>query len=465
MSVELAYTPLRVLAERIRCGELSPVEIVEGFLERIDRYDARLGTYITVCADDALETAQAAEREIKAGSYRGPLHGIPVVHKDNILTKGVLTTAHSKTLRDFYPPTDASFVARLKACGTILMGKTNTTEFACGDMAEYGPSRNPWNLALFSGASSGGSAGALAAGLAVAATGTDTGGSIRAPASMCGVVGVKPTFGRVSRHGVIPLSWTMDHAGPMTRTVADAALLLAGMAGPDALDPSGSKRAVPDFTEGFTPELSGVSIGVCQEHFFEGLEPAVENALHAVLSELEGLGAELRPLSLPSAGELAAAADVLVMAEAFSQHAARLRECAADYGPKARRRISTGAFYTSAEYQQAGQVRELWIRELDLAMRDVDALVTPTLPFTAFSLERQERGAPDTSWATRHFNLSGHPAMTLPCGFDEGGLPIGMQVVAKPFDESTMFRIGHAYQLATGWHLRRPRPFAGDDDA
>jgi aspartyl-tRNA(Asn)/glutamyl-tRNA(Gln) amidotransferase subunit A len=453
------------LADGIRRGELSPVELVSALLERIDRYDSQLGCYITVCAESALDAAQTAEREIVAGSYRGPLHGIPVVHKDNILTKGVLTTAHSKTLRDFYPAHDASCVSYLKAAGSILLGKTNTTEFACGDMVEYGPSRNPWNLELFSGASSGGSASALASGLAVAATGSDTGGSIRAPASMCGVVGVKPTFGRVSRHGVIPLSWTMDHAGPMARTVADAALLLGSMAGADPHDPSVSGEAVPDFCAGLTEGLVGLRLGVPRAHFFEGLEPAVERALQVALAELETLGAELMPLTLPMAGDLAAAADVLVMAEAFSQHAGRLRQRAADYGPKARRRISTGAFYTAAEYQQAGQVRELWIRELAHAMRDVDALVTPTLPFTAFSLERQERGAPDTSWATRHFNLSGYPAMTLPCGFDAAGLPIGMQIASKPFDESTMFRIGHAYQLATDWHERRPQRFEGANDA
>ncbi len=462
MTSELAFLSVTELADRLEQQELSPVELVEALLRRIERLNPKLNSYITICAESALEAAREAEQAIVAGRRRGPLHGIPVVHKDNLWTRGVRTTAHSKTLTDFVPDEDATAVARLAAHGMILLGKTNTTEFACGDMDLFGPSRNPWNLERYSGASSGGSANALAAGLAVAATGSDTGGSIRAPASICGVVGVKPTFGRVSRYGLIPLSWSMDNVGPLTRTVADAALLLRAMAGFDPHDPNSSTEPVPDYSAGLEPTLDGVRVGVSEQHFFEGLDPDVDRAAAAALAQLEELGAELRPVSLPSAGDLAARANVLVMAEAFGRHAEGLRARAADYGPKARRRIAAGAFYTAAEVEQATQLRTLWNRELARGMREVDVLVTPTLPFTAFTVEEQLAGAPDTSWATRHFNLSGHPALTQPCGFDRNGLPIGLQVAAKPFQEAAMFRVAHAYEQATEWHLRHPTTLEDD---
>jgi aspartyl-tRNA(Asn)/glutamyl-tRNA(Gln) amidotransferase subunit A len=453
---ELSFLPVTTLAALLRARELSPVELVAALLARIDRFDPLLKSYITVCHESALTAAKAAEKEIAEGRYRGPLHGIPVAHKDISLTKGVRTTAHSKTLRNFVPSTDATHVSHLAAAGMILLGKTNTTEFACGDMAEFGYTPNPWDVTRFSGASSGGSASALAAGLAVATTGTDTGGSIRAPAGFCGVVGVKPTFGRVSRCGVIPLSWTMDHAGPMTRTVADAALMLTAMSGYDPLDPSSAREPVPSFAAELTPELTEVVIGVPETYFFDNLSAEVAQAVDAALAQLCELGAQLMPVRLPMASELEPIGSLLVGVEAYSQHAERLRLQAADYGPKARRRIAVGAFFTAAEYQQALQLRRLWIAELDGVLQRVDVLVTPTLPFTAFTIATQIEGPPDTSWGTRHFNLSGHPAMTVPCGVDQQGLPIGLQIVAKAFDEAAMFRVAHAFEQATVWHRRRP---------
>lgn len=453
---ELPFLPVTELSQRIAAREVSPVELVTALLERIDAFDPLLKSYITVCHESVLDEAKQAEADISAGNYLGPLHGIPVSHKDISWTQGVRTTAHSKTLLDFVPQADATHVRRLAERGMILLGKTNTTEFACGDMAEFGFTPNPWDFTRFSGASSGGSASAIVAGLAVATTGSDTGGSIRAPASLCGLVGVKPTFGRVSRYGVIPLSWTMDHAGPMTRTVADSALMLQAMSGFDPLDPSSAQQEVPDFTAGLNPDLHGKVLGIPENHFYEKLEPDVDQAVQAALQQLEQLGARLEPVTLPTAGDLEVVGSVLVMAEAFSQHAGRLRGHAQDYGPKARRRISTGAFYTAAEYQQALQLRTLWINELDAVLQKVDALITPTLPFTAFSIDTQASGPPDTSWGTRHFNLSGHPALTLPCGFDSQGLPIGLQIAAKAFDEATMFQVAHAYEQSTPWHQRIP---------
>jgi aspartyl-tRNA(Asn)/glutamyl-tRNA(Gln) amidotransferase subunit A len=453
---DLSFRSITELSRLIGAGSVSPVEVVTDLLERLDRYEPVMKSHITVCGDLALSAARQAEREIGSGSHRGPLHGIPVSHKDICWTEGVATTAHSRTMLDFVPDEDATYVRRLRDAGMILLGKTNTTEFACGDMDEFGYTPNPWGLQRFSGASSGGSASALAAGLAIATTGTDTGGSIRAPAGLCGIVGVKPTYGRVSRHGVYPLSWTMDHVGPMTRTVADAALMLNAMSGHDEKDRTSSRAPVPDFTAGLTDDLHGLTLGVPEHHFYERLEPQVERAVTTALRQLEQLGARLEQVPLPSAGDLEAVGSILVMAEAFAQHAARLRAAADRYGPRARRRISAGAFYTSAEYQQALQLRAEWIRELESALADVSAIVTPTLPFTAFTLEDQLSGPPDTSWGTRHFNLSGNPALTLPCGFGDEGLPIGLQIVARAFDEAMMFRVAHAYEQATEWHLRRP---------
>ncbi|MEO8571052.1 MAG: amidase [Chloroflexota bacterium] len=440
----------------IQARRLSPVDLVRALLDRLDRYDGLYRTHITVAADQALEAAATAEQEIADGHSRGPLHGIPVSFKDNIWTRGVRTTAHSKTMRDFVPEDDATHVARLRAAGMVLVGKTNTTEFATGDMVEFGDVPHPYDPAMFAGSSSGGSASAVAAGFAIATTGTDTAGSIRFPASSCGIVGVKPTYGRVSRFGVVPLSWTLDSVGPMTRTVRDAALMLGPMAGRDGHDPHTADVPVPDFTAALTDRLDGVVLGIPEEHYFENLEPAVDAAIQVALSELAALGAAIRPISIPMIGKLAGIGSVIVECEAFALHADRLRRLGRDYGPKARRQIGSGAFYSGAEFLYALQVRELFNRELAAAFAGIDALVMPTLPHTAYSREVQRSGPPDTSWGTRQFNLSGYPAMTIPCGFDPSGYPIGMQIAGRPFDEATMFRVGHAYEQVTPWHEQRP---------
>jgi aspartyl-tRNA(Asn)/glutamyl-tRNA(Gln) amidotransferase subunit A len=345
----------------------------------------------------------------------------------------------------------------------ILLGKTSTTEFANGGMDLYGYTPNPWKLEHYTGGSSAGSASALAAGLAVAATGSDTGGSIRVPSSFCGVVGLKPTYGRVSRYGVIPLSWTLDNAGPMTRTVRDCALMLNAMAGFDPLDPSTSRVPVPDFTAGLRRGIRGIVLGVPQQHYYEGLEPDVERAVRAAHRVLESLGARLEPVDLPHAGALEPAYTVLISAESYAVHAARLRRQGTLYTDRSRRRISAGAFFTAAEYQQALQMRRVWAQEVDAVLQRVDALVMPTLPYPAFLLETQRAGPPDSSWGTRQFNLSGHPALSVPCGFTSDGLPVGMQLAGKAFDEATLFRVAHAYEQAAGWHERRPSPTAREE--
>jgi aspartyl-tRNA(Asn)/glutamyl-tRNA(Gln) amidotransferase subunit A len=455
---DLAFLPLTALSRLVEKHEVSPVEIVSALLPRIERYNEDLRSFITICGDSALAAARAAERDIVHGRRLGPLHGLPVAHKDISVTKGVRTTAHSRTLLEFVPDHDATHVRRLSEAGMILLGKTNTTEFACGALDVFGPHRNPWDLSRYAGGSSGGSANALAAGLAVAATGSDTGGSIRVPASFCGIVGVKPTYGRVSRYGVIPLSWSMDTAGPMARTVADCAMLLGVMAGHDPLDPTSANVSVPDYGEGLTSGIRGLRLGIPQQHFFEGLDPEVDERVRTALRQFETLGASLEPVDLPRARDVAPAQAVLTMVEAFAEHASRLRRAASAYGLRTRRRIASGAFFTTADYDAAVQVRTLWRRELEAVLRHVDALVTPTVPLPAFTVEAQlaEAGPPDTGWLTRHFNFSGHPALTLPCGTTSAGLPVGLQLAGRPFDEATLFRIAHAYEQATPWHTWRP---------
>jgi aspartyl-tRNA(Asn)/glutamyl-tRNA(Gln) amidotransferase subunit A len=457
MADDLAYLSLGELGRLLDARQVSPVEIVRAALDRIERYNGRLVAYVTVCAEDALDAARRAEQEITQGRRRTRLFGLPIAHKDISLTRGVRTTAHSRCLLEYVPDRDATHVHRLAGAGMIMLGKTNTTEFACGTMDVFGVARNPWDPARYTGGSSAGSGSALAAGLAPAATGSDTGGSIRVPASFCGVVGLKPTYGRVSRYGLIPLAWSMDHVGPMARTVADCALLLGVMAGQDPSDPASARVPVPDFTDGLEAGVRGTVIGVPRQHFFEALDPEIDAAVNAALRHLEGLGARVEPVDLPLAGHISGPGGILIMAEAYGLHAEQLRERAADYGTRPRRRITSGACYTSGEYEAAMRVRTVWTRQAERALQRVDAILTPTLPHVAFPVEVQLAGEPpDTSWGTRHFNLSGHPALTLPCGFTAAGLPIGMQLAGRYFDEATLFRIAHTYEQSTPWHTRRP---------
>ena len=457
MGPDLHYLSLTELGRLLDERRVSPVEIVRSALERIERYNGRLTAYLTVCGDAALAAARTAEADIqRAGRRRSRLHGLPVAHKDISLTKGVRTTAHSRCLMEYVPDRDATHVARLAGAGMIMVGKTNTTEFACGTMDVFGVARNPWDLTRYTGGSSAGSAAALAAGLAVAATGSDTGGSIRVPASFCGIVGLKPTYGRVSRSGVIPLSWSMDHVGPMARTVADCALLLTVMAGHDPADPTSARAPVPDYTDGLESGVRGMVLGVPRQHFFDALDPEVDGAVRGALRHLEGQGARLEPVDLPLAGDITGPGAIVMLAEAYGLHAGRLRRQAADYGARTRRRIASGACYTSGEYEDAVRIRTAWTRQVRLALERVDAIVTPAASLAAYPVEVQLTDPPDTSWGTRHFNLSGHPALVLPCGFTTAGLPVGMQLAGRYFDEATLFRVAYAYEQSTPWHSRRP---------
>jgi aspartyl-tRNA(Asn)/glutamyl-tRNA(Gln) amidotransferase subunit A len=454
---DLALLPITTLSNLIAQRQISAKELLVDIITNIDRFDAALRSYITVAKDSALAEAEAADSEISAGRRLGPLHGIPISHKDVIWTKKVRTTAHSRTMLEFVPEEDATAVRRLHEAGAIMLGKTNTTEFACGRMEIYGTARNPWDLSRYTGGSSCGSANAVAAGLAIAATGSDTGGSVRAPSALCGIVGLRPTYGRVSRYGLVPLSWSMDTIGPMTRTVADCAVMLRAMAGPDPLDLSTADEPVPDYAAALNGDVASVVLGVPESHFYEDLDGGVDAAVQDALRCFERLGVRLRAVSLPGAPRALHVGNAVLYAEAFGMHAKRLRAQWDDVSPRSRRRMAVGAFLSAGEYQQAARLRAMWMRELDEVLSTVDALITPTVRFPAFGVEIQETDhPPDTGLNTRPFSVAGVPAISVPCGFTGEGLPVGLQVIGRPFAEETIFRIAHAFQLATDWHTKRP---------
>ncbi len=466
---ELAWSTVTDLARSVRGKEVSPVAVVQAFLDRIAARDGTLRAYVTVCADAALAAAREAEATIVAGREVGRLHGVPLALKDLFDTAGVRTTGGSTILGDRVPAADATVVARLAAAGAIVLGKLNMHEFAYGPEGlneHYGHARNPWDAAThrIAGGSSSGSGVAVAAGLAPAALGSDTGGSIRIPAALCGITGLKPTYGRVSRAGVLPLAWSMDHAGPMARTAADCALLLRAMAGYDPADPSTSVVPVADYPAALTGEVTGLRIGLLGKHFLAAAAPEVREAVERAARLLERLGARVDEVHLETVTHVPAASFAIVASEALAYHARWLRERPGDYQADVRERLQAGAFVTGLHYVRGQQVRALVRREVDEALARRDLLLAPTTPVAATVLGQTETVVGDTAVDvrsalirfTRPFNLSGHPACSVPCGFTAGGLPIGMQLVGRAFDEATVLRAADAYQRATDWHRRRP---------
>jgi len=454
-------------AERIRRRALSPVELTEAYLDRIRRLDSTYGAYITLLEAEARAAAAAAEREIAAGSYRGPLHGIPVAVKDLIQTRGIRTTAGSTILREWVPTEDATVVRRLAQAGAILLGKLNLHEFAYGPTGvnpHYGTPRNPWDRSRMPGGSSSGSGVAVAARLAAAALGTDTGGSIRIPSSLCGIVGIKASYGRVSRAGVLPLAWSLDHIGPMARTVADAALLLGALAGKDPADPSTVALPVPDYREALRGEVRGVRLGLPRELFFQHLDPAVEAAVRGAARLLEGQGATVAEVSLPAMSEASAASYAIIATESMAYHAPLLRRHAPAYGADVRTRLLAGQYVLGTQYVNAQRVRQVIRAELEAALRKFDALLLPTTPLPAPRIEEREAAVDGISqdvraWltrCTRPFNLTGSPALSLPCGLTPAGLPVGLQLVGRMFDEATLFRVGAAFEAVSPMRGRRP---------
>ena len=465
------------LARMIATKEVSPVEVVRAHLARIERLDGTLHAYITVCGDAALDAARAAEAALAAGQPVGPLHGVPIALKDLVDTRGVRTTGGSRILADRVPDADATVVTRLTGAGAIVLGKLNMHEFAYGPEGlneHYGQTRNPWDagIARIPGGSSSGSGAAVAAGLAPAALGSDTGGSIRIPASLCGITGLKPTYGRVSRAGVLPLAWSMDHVGPMARTAADCALVLGAMAGYDPADPTTSVLPVPDFSVALGRDVKGVRIGLLRGPFADGLVPELREAIDVAARQLQDLGAIIDEVTLAQVAQVPAATFAVVAAEAFAYHAVWMRTRAKDYQPDVRERLFVSAFVSGAHYVRAQQIRALVRADVDDALARRDVLLAPTTPIAATPLGQAETsiaGAPANVRAcllrfTRPFNFSGHPACSVPCGATGDGLPLGMQIVGRPFDEVTVLRVADAWQRATDWHTRRP-PLGGEEAA
>ncbi len=458
MSDEIAYATIAELGARYRKRDLSPVEVTQALLARIEKLDPILHAFVTLTADSALAEARSAEEALRRSDAR-PLLGIPVAHKDIYLTRGVRTTGGSALLADWIPDEDATCVQRWRAAGTVQLGKLITHEFAFGLQFpghRFPPAKNPWNLDHIPGGSSSGSGAALAAGLVTGATGSDTGGSIRGPAAFCGIVGLKPTYGRSSRAGVLTLSWTLDHTGPMARTVQDCAFLLQPLAGYDPADPASSRAPVDDYVAPLGRDIRGLKIGVPRAYFLEEVDAEVARAFEEALETLRRLGAEVRDVQIPSLRG-AHSFLLILMAEAYAYHESDIREHPELYGDVLRERILAGALVTASEYTQAQRIRAEICRETAEVLKTVDVLASPTAlkPATPFAQAFDPEFAfPKSNMAP--FNLTGLPTLALPCGFSASGLPVSFQLSGRPFEEATVLRAGHAYEQATAWHTRRP---------
>ncbi len=460
---ELCYLTIAQAGPLLREGQISPVELVRAYLDRIEALDGSLHAYVTLLPERALAQAREMEAEILRGNYRGPLHGIPIGLKDLYDTAGILTTAMSRVTPDRVPTEDATTVAKLNAAGTILLGKLAMHEFALGgpdDTSLFPPARNPWNLGHIPGGSSSGSGTAVAAGLCMGALGSDTGGSIRGPASMCSIVGIKPTYGRVSNYGVVPLSWSQDHCGPMTWKVEDNALMLQVLAGHDPKDPTTSDAPVPDYSEHLKDGIRGLTIGVPRRYFFQHspeVEPETLAAIEKALEVMAELGATVRDVDIPHVEQSRFANQAIMMGEAFAFHEQNLKARRQDYGEMVRSRFLLGGLLTNSDYIQAQRVRRLIKREMADVLREVDVLVTPTSPKPAAAFAGYTGSATLTGPSfTGPFNASGLPAISTPGGFSSEGLPIGLQIAGKPFDEATVLRVAYSYEQAARWFETRP---------
>jgi aspartyl-tRNA(Asn)/glutamyl-tRNA(Gln) amidotransferase subunit A len=461
---ELVFLSVAEAGRRMRARELSPVELTDAYLDRIVACDEQLHSYITVTADAARAQARAAGDALARGEDRGPLHGIPFGLKDMFETCGIRTTAHSKVLADYVPGRDATTVTRLYDAGAVLLGKQASHEFAHGGPSfdlPWPPARNPWNTAHYTGSSSTGSGAAVAGGLAAFALGTDTGGSVRTPAWLCGVVGFKPTFGLVGRGGVIPFSASCDHVGPLTRTVEDAALVLQAIAGHDPRDPGSATGAVPDFSRDLQTGIRGLRIGVLRHHWEEDIKPNAElrGAVDGALDVLRDLGATTEDVRVRSLHEYYAVRIMLTESELFARHQHHLQRHAGDYGHHFLGRVLAAALFSSADYLAAQRERRRILEEMDPLYARYDAFVTAGSGPAAHLDSHRSIGAAQ-KWSTPSmgtmFSVTGAPALALPCGFSKSGLPLGLQVAGRPFDDATVLRIGHAYERAAGWFGRHP---------
>lgn len=475
---------LKQLSAGLASGEFSSTELTKAYLQRIETLDGQLNAFISVTAETALASAAEADAAIKNGSA-GPLTGIPLAHKDIFCTQGVKTTCGSRMLDNFIAPYESTVTSKLKAAGTVMVGKTNLDEFAMGSSTEssyYGPTRNPWNTDTIPGGSSGGSAAAVAGGLVPAATGTDTGGSIRQPAALCGITGLKPTYGRVSRWGMIAYGSSLDSGGPLTKTAEDAALMLNAMAGFDAKDSTCVDRSVPDYTATLGDSIKGLRIGLPEEYFGEGLDSGIADRVNAAVKELEKLGAVVKKISLPRTQLSIPAYYIIAPAEA-STNLSRydgvrfgyrcedpkdlldmyMRTRAEGFGEEVKRRIMVGTYalstgYYDAYYNKAQQLRRLIKDDFQTAFAEVDVIAGPTTPHPAWKLGAKGND-PVAMYLediyTLSVNLAGLPGMSVPCG-QVDGLPVGLQLIGNYFDEARLLNLAHQFQLNTDWHTQTP---------
>ena len=459
---ELCFMSIGEASGLLRDRELSPVELTEAYLDRVEALDDRVKSYVTLLPEAALQQARTAEDEIVRGEYRGPMHGVPVAYKDLYDTEGVRTTGQSKVLEHRVPAEDCTAIVKLREAGAVTLGKLAMHEFALGGpkTSLFDQACNPWNLDHVTGGSSSGSGAAMAAGLAMGTLGSDTGGSIRGPAALCGIVGMKPTYGRVSRYGVLPLSWSLDHCGPMTWTVEDAALMLQAIAGHDPKDPTSSTEPVPDYAAALGGHLRGLTVGVPRHYFFGddvALDPEVADAVNKAIDTLGELGATVRDIEIPSLQYASIANNVIMISEAHAYHRKNLLSQPENYGDIVRTRFILGAVYTAGDYVQAQRARSRLRREFAEALGSVDLIAATVMPKPAASLaDFDPLGMMMTPSLMAPFNETGLPSMSGPVGFSADGLPIGMQLAAAPFREDTVLKAGHAYQQQARWHDRRP---------
>lgn len=473
MSQDVAAMPLWKVSMLLEKREISPVDLVEATLRQIERFQPRVNAFITVVADKALQRARALEAELMEARPRGPLHGIPVALKDLFYTKGIRTTAGSRILADFVPDHDSAVAERLNAAGAILIGKTNTHEFAFGPTTEssyFGPTRNPWNTARISGGSSGGSGAAVAAGMAYMAMGTDTGGSIRIPACLCGVVGFKPSYGTVSLFGVIPLSFSLDHAGPLARSVKDVALTLDVISGYDERDPFSAKTAGGSFAEALRQEedgpLADITVGIPTDYFYDRLDPEVEALVRKGIERLADAGARLEEVKIPGVQEVPRVTATIMSAEAACYHRQYLATRAQDYQADVSMRLEQGSKIGISNYIEAVREARRLARAYEKVLETVDVIVVPTVPIPAYELGKTTVAVGGTEEPARELlvrntrlgNMTGAPALSVPCGLTAEGLPAGLQIMGRFADDAMVLRVGHAFENRSSW-----RPFCLDN--
>lgn len=464
---ELPWRTISEISPLLQSRAVTSVELTEFMLQRIDRLDATYNSYITVMRDQALLDARLADQEIAARRYRGPLHGVPIAVKDLCNTKGVVTTAGMSILADHIPETDATVVARLRQAGAVILGKLNMTEGAMGGYnRRYKLPKNPWNQDVWTGVSSSGSGVATAAGLAYATLGSDTGGSIRYPAGACGIVGLKPTWGRVSRYGVFPLAESLDHVGPMARSTADCAYVLEAIAGHDEHDPTSLPGDAPRFSRELGKSIEGLVIGWDEHYATDGVHPELTAALREAVNTLRRLGATIKPIRLPDLRTLSSEWFTIASADAVAAHADYYPERANEYGPYFREFLEMGTEVTGSQYAKAHRQRLECRGALAKAFQEFDVLACPTMGGPAIQLDIKSQYGPipwelfkETPWMhfTGPYDYSGQPTLSTPCGMTQDGLPLSLQLIAKHRQESLLCRVGHAYEQATGFHRIHPQ--------